>query len=315
MHVVTIGNFDGVHEGHRRLVEVAREMANDGEGPPRTIAVTFDPLPESVLHPPENPMRLSTGKDREKRLLAAGVDEVIELPVTRELLGTDPVDFIEEILERFSNANPIGCFVEGADFRFGRARAGTMATLEEHGRTSGFKVVRVPDVRVRLHDGLEVEVRSSTIRRLLELGRVEDAGLMLGRHFQVQGNVVMGDQRGRQLGYPTMNMDLGEQILPADGVYAGVADIGDGISRPAAVSVGTKPTFEITARVMEAHILDWDGALDDYGRDVDLKLVRRLRGQYRYDGIDPLLAQMQRDCDESRKIFNSMNRDSMEIRE
>ena len=313
MHVVTIGNFDGVHEGHRRLIEVAGEMAREGEGPPRTTAVTFDPLPESILHPAQHPNRLGTVIDRKKRLLAAGVDEVVELPVTRELLATDPIDFIEEILERYSNSNPIGCFVEGVDFRFGKARSGNMTTLTEHGLSSGFKVVRVPDVQIRLHDGHEVEVRSSTIRQLLELGRIEDAGLMLGRHFQVQGNVVKGDQRGRQLGYPTMNLELGEQILPADGVYAGIADVGDGIPRPAAVSVGVKPTFEVTARVMEAHIVDWEGDLDVYGQSLDLKLLRRLRGQYRYDGIEPLLAQMKRDCGETRKIFESVNHDSMEI--
>ena len=312
MHVVTIGNFDGVHEGHRQLIDVAREMAREGEGPSRTIAVTFDPLPESVLNPAHHPNRLGTVDDRKRRLLAAGVDEVIELSVTRELLATDPIDFIEEILERFSNTNPIGCFVEGADFRFGKGRSGDMTTLEEHGRGSGFKVVRVPDVRIRLHDGHEVEVRSSTIRRLLELGRIEDAERMLGRYFQVQGTVVQGDQRGRELGYPTMNLDLGEYILPADGVYAGIADVGDGVRRPAAVSVGIKPTFEITARVMEAHILDWNGALDDYGRVLDLMLVRRLRGQYRYDGIEPLLEQLKRDCDETRTIFDRVNHDLME---
>ena len=296
MHVVTIGNFDGVHEGHRALISRARDLAEKGSGLARVTAVTFEPLPAEILAPGRVPARLQSPASRSACLKAMGVEVVFELPTTRELLGTDPEDFIEEILERLSGKSAVGAFVEGPDFRFGKARSGSVDTLQEHGRRAGFEVDVVPEVSVRLNDGLLVEVRSSTIRRLLCLGRVEDAARMLGRPFEVSGTVVIGDQRGRELGYPTANLDLGGQILPGDGVYAARAMLPDGQRLPAAASIGSKPTFEVTPRVLEAHILDWQGEIDDYGWVMNLQLIRRLRGQEQYDGVEPLLEQMARDC-------------------
>jgi riboflavin kinase/FMN adenylyltransferase len=312
MHVVTIGNFDGVHEGHRALIEKARELAKEGAGPAQVTVVTFEPSPEAILAPGGAPDRLMNSGTRSASLLEFGVDEVVELPTTRALLGTDPEDFIEEILERLSGKYPVGAFVEGADFRFGCARKGTVDSLGEHGRRAGFEVVVVPNVSLRLNDGLVVEARSSTIRQLLGLGRVEDAAIMLGQPFTASGIVVIGDQRGRELGYPTANLDQGDQILPGDGVYAAKAFLPDGQLMPAAVSIGSKPTFEVTHRVLEAHILDWDGEIDDYGWVMNVELIRRLRGQDRYDGVEPLLRQMERDCERTREIVHSYTENAVE---
>ena len=304
MHVVTIGNFDGVHEGHRGLLNKALQIAGKDNSPSRVTVVSFQPLPVAILAPGGDSKRLQTSDQRRSALLEAGADDVVELATTRELLGTDPEDFIEEILERLSGSGSVESFVEGSDFRFGRARTGSIDSLREHGSRAGFEVVVVPEVSVRLNDGFLVEVHSSTIRRFLELGRVEDAMRMLGRPYHLTGTVLRGDQRGRELGYPTANLDLGEQLLPGDGVYAGRAILPDGKRVAAAVSIGTKPTFEPTARVLEAHVLDWNGEIDDYGWVMNLELIRRLRGQEQYDGVKPLLLQLERDCARTRQVIN-----------
>ena len=302
MHVVTIGNFDGVHEGHRALIARARQVAPTGGTPARVTAVCFQPLPGEILNPAQEPGRLQSPLQRRACLRESGVDEVVELATTRELLATDPEDFIEDILERLSGAGVVGAFVEGPDFRFGKARTGSIETLRQHGQRAGFEVQVVEEVSVRLNDGLLVEARSSTIRRLLNLGRVEDAARMLGRPYRLSGEVVKGEQRGRDLGYPTANLLDGEQLLPGDGVYAARVILPDETVLPAAVSIGTKPTFEPTARLLEAHVLDWDGPMDEYGWVMDVDLIRRLRGQEQYDGIEPLCEQIKRDCARTREM-------------
>ncbi|MHC4247341.1 MAG: riboflavin kinase, partial [Planctomycetota bacterium] len=156
--------------------------------------------------------------------------------------------------------------------------------------------------RVHLNSGLEMPVRSSAIGELLRLGRVEDASTLLGEPHVLDGIVVKGDQRGRTIGIPTANLDLGGTLLPADGVYAGQATLPDGSIHPAAISIGTKPTFEETPRVAEVHLLDWAGTLDDYGWRLEAGLARRLRGQYRYDDLPSLLAQIERDVAAVRTI-------------
>ena len=312
MHVVTIGNFDGVHEGHRALIEKAREVADAGGSGGRVSVVSFHPLPASVLKPGEDPGRLQGPGEKRARLLELGADEVIDLATTRELLSTEPEDFIEDIIERLSGAGVVGAFVEGPDFRFGRQRAGSIETLREHGTRAGFEVVVVEEVAVRLNDGLLVEARSSTIRRLLQLGRVEDAARMLGRPYRVFGQVEMGEQRGRELGYPTANLELDDQLLPGDGVYAARVFLPDGQVLPAAVSIGTKPTFEPTARLLEAHVLDWNGPMDEYGWVMSAELIRRLRGQEQYDGAEPLRAQIERDCIRTRLLVDRAYPEVME---
>ncbi len=297
---VTIGNFDGVHLGHRALIDLARETAGTGA---EVVAVTFEPAPAVVLGLPEVP-RILTAAERRRRLLDAGADRVLELETTPELLALEPEAFLDDLFGRLGG--PVTAIAEGPDFRFGRGRSGSIESLRKCGDDRGFRVVIPEERRVRLVDGLEVPARSSVVRRLLDLGRVEDAARVLGRPHALVGRVVRGDQRGRTIGIPTANLDLEGAMLPGDGVYAGIATLPDGVRRPAAVSIGTKPTFIETPRVAEVHVLDWEGTLDDYGWRLETSLDRRLRGQERYDGLEPFLAQLERDLDQVRRVAASI---------
>lgn len=292
----SIGNFDGVHLGHQALLDALRAS---GPAVSATVAVTFEPAPAVVLGRAAEP-RILTALQRRKQLLELGFDDVLELPTTPELLALEPQAFIDRLLTLLGK--PLSLLAEGPDFRFGRGRAGSLETLTAAGQELGFEVAVVSECRIGLADGLEVPARSTVVRRLLGLGRVEDASRLLGRRHALVGKVVQGDQRGRTIGIPTANLDLGGAMLPADGVYAGIATLPDGERRPAAISIGTKPTFEPTPAVAEVHVLDWDGPLDDYGWEVSTTLARRLRGQERYDGLDPFLAQLERDLEATRTV-------------
>jgi len=292
----SIGNFDGVHLGHRALRDAL--LATDRRFD-RLVAVTFEPAPAVVLGRAAEG-RILTASQRRRRLLEAGFDDVLELETTPDLLGLEPTAFLDHLVERLGGG--LSGLAEGPDFRFGRARSGSLETLREEGGRRGFEVIEVPERRIRLADGLDVPARSSVVRRLLRLGRVEDAGRVLGRPASLVGRVVRGDQRGRTIDVPTANLDLDGAMLPGDGVYAGLATLPDGETRPAAISIGTKPTFEPTPAVAEVHVLDWDGALDDYGWSLEASLVRRLRGQERYDGLEPFLEQLGRDLEATRAV-------------
>ncbi len=301
---ITIGNFDGVHLGHRALLDAARFQIGAAD---RVVAVTFEPAPAVVLGLPEV-SRIVAASERRRRLLEAGADEVVELATTTDLLGLEPEAFLDHLTDRLAAhlGDRIGAIVEGPDFRFGRGRAGSVETLRSLGADRDMAVVVVEERRIRLNDGLEVPARSSVVRRLLDLGRVEDAARVLGRPHVLVGSIVRGDQRGRTIGIPTANLDLDGAMLPGDGVYAGVAALPDGSRRPAAISIGTKPTFVETPRVAEVHILDWKGELDDYGWRLEATLDRRLRGQERYDSLDAFQAQLDRDLAQTRRIAASI---------
>lgn len=296
MFGVTIGNFDGVHLGHRRLLKAVRGAV----GPTgRVIAVTFDPDPARVLGR-TSPERLMSLTRRQEVLGRQGADEVLVLETTKDLLAASPEAFLDRLETVFGGVPSV--MVEGPDFRFGHRRAGGVEDLRRFGADRGFEVHVEAECRVRLNSGLEMPVRSSAIRELLRLGRVEDATELLGEPHVLDGIVVKGDQRGRTIGVPTANLDLGGALLPADGVYAGMATLPDGSVHPAAISIGTKPTFEETPRVAEVHVLDWPGTLDDYGWRLEAGLMRRLRGQYRYDDLPSLLAQIERDVAAVRRV-------------
>ena len=292
----SIGNFDGVHLGHRALRDALLDSDRRFD---RLVAVTFEPAPAVVLGRTAEG-RILTASQRRRRLLEAGFDDVLELETTPDLLGLEPTAFLDHLVERLGGG--LSAVAEGPDFRFGRARSGSLETLRDEGGRRGFEVIEVPERRIRLADGLDVPARSSVVRRLLRLGRVEDAGRVLGRPASLVGRVVRGDQRGRTIDVPTANLDLEGAMLPGDGVYAGLATLPDGETRPAAISIGTKPTFEPTPAVAEVHVLDWDGALDDYGWTLEASLVRRLRGQERYDGLEPFLEQLGRDLEATRAV-------------
>ncbi|HEY0871669.1 MAG TPA: bifunctional riboflavin kinase/FAD synthetase [Acidothermaceae bacterium] len=289
--VVTIGVFDGVHRGHQRIVY--RALARAAELRLPAVAVTFDPMPEYVLRPDTKPPMLTTLERRLDLLGELGLDGAYVINFTDEFSTRSPGEFVQSVLVDKLRAVDV---VVGANFRFGRRAAGDVATLRDFGRDAGF-----------MADGIELAgpgtgspvYSSSWIRDRIAAGDVESAAEALGRPHRLEGRVVHGDHRGRELGYPTANLELPSALaVPADGVYAGLLD-----GLPAAVSVGTNPTFAGTSRRVEAYVID-EVDLDLYGRVMALDLVRRLRPMVRFDGIEALVAQMAVDVEESRRFLS-----------
>ncbi len=292
---VTLGNFDGLHRGHAALIAAARAAVGP-EG--RVVVLAFDPHPAAVLRPDARPARLTTLETRRRCAIEVGADELLPLEPTRERLGQTPNEFLDDLVREHRP----DVIVEGPDFRFGRARAGDVETLRLRGRDLGFDTVVVDPVDVALGNQQLVRVSSTMIRRLVAAGRVGDARRLLGRPYALEGAVVRGEQRGRTIHIPTANLDPGDLLLPADGVYAGVANGPDGRVRPAAISVGRKPTFGEHARLCETHLVDYDGPVDRYEWPMTVRFHHWLRDQVRYDGVDALIDQLQRDIARTREL-------------
>jgi len=235
-------------------------------------------------------LQLTTMATRIALLESLGVDEVVVQPVDRAWLEQSPEAFIT------GSVLPCGAdvVVEGPDFRFGAGRVGDIEMLSELGRRFGFDVEAVPPVSAALCNLEQVPVRSSRIRRLVTRGRVQDAARLLGRSWRMEGTVVRGDQRGRTIGCPTANFGPADVLLPADGVYAGTATCPDG-TFPAAISVGTKPTFADAPRVFETHLIGWDGGGVEYGWPLQVDVHRWLRDQIAYESLAALQEQIARD--------------------
>ncbi|RLV48886.1 bifunctional riboflavin kinase/FAD synthetase [Nocardioides mangrovicus] len=294
--VVTIGNFDGVHRGHVSVVTRARQLA-DELGVDHVVAVTFDPHPMAVLRPEHAPQSLSDVEMRAELLGAVGVDDVLALPFSLEVARWSPTEFVDRVVVAALHAKGV---VVGANFRFGAKAAGDVSTLRELGAPHDVTVEGI-----QLDGGPQVW-SSTYVRTCLAAGDVEGAAEALGRPYAVRGVVVQGDQRGRELGYPTANVPAGDRAVPADGVYAGFlrrVDRAGSAPLPAAISVGTNPTFagERDRRV-EAYVLDRTD-LELYGVEVEVTFVARIRGMVRFDGVDPLLAQMADDVERTRQLL------------
>lgn len=285
---ITIGGFDGVHLGHVALLRSAREVAGG------VTALCFDPHPLHVLNPAAAPPRLSTFEQREAWLKQAGAETVVRIEATRELLNQPPEHFLRGVAER---ARP-GFIVEGPDFRFGRGRAGTIETLRRHESELGYETIIVDPVQTMLSDQTITRASSTMVRWLTRRGRMNDAAAMLGRAYELRSIVVEGAQTGREIGVPTANLDTQDQLLPADGVYAGVAERPDGAVYRAAISVGRKPTFGGERRLCEAHLLGFDGPLDEYGWVIRLEIRHWLRDQLAFPNVGGLIEQMHRDIEQ-----------------
>jgi riboflavin kinase / FMN adenylyltransferase len=296
--VVTVGVFDGVHRGHQR--DVGRAKAAGGRMGLPVVTVTFDPHPDEVVRPGSHPPLLCSVRRRCELLAGVGVDAVCVIPFSYEFSQLGPDEFVRAVLVDRLHAAHV---VVGEDFRFGHKARGDVALLAELGDKYEFTAEGVP----LLTEG-GVTISSTAIRNLLSGGDVTAAARELGRPHRVEGVVVRGHQRGRALGFPTANLEmLPHTAVPADGVYSGwlvgLDPDGAEIERwPAAISVGTNPTFDGRERTVEAYALDRDD-LDLYGTHMAADFVTRIRGQARFDSVDELVEQMHRDVDAARAIL------------
>jgi riboflavin kinase/FMN adenylyltransferase len=291
---VVIGNFDGVHLGHRHVLARAAEIA--AERDLMVVAVTFDPHPMAVLRPEHAPVTLTTIEERAGLLADAGADAVLVLPFSREIASWLPEEFIDRVLVGLLHAAAV---VVGANFRFGNRASGDVATLAAAGLERDFTVEEM-----ELDGGPQVW-SSTYVRTCLAAGDIAGAAEALGRSVAVRGVVAMGDRRGRDLGFPTANVPTSEaSTAPADGVYAGwLRRLDTGETFPAAISVGTNPTFDgHRERRVECYVLDRDD-LELYGVEVEVTFVERLRGMVRFDSVEALLAAMKDDVARTRDVL------------
>ena len=290
---VTIGKFDGVHAGHRRVIKQLCDAAK-AAGLVSTV-LTFDRHPLALLDPEKVPTSLTSNEQKRSVLESTGVDAVVMVEFTREFSQLSAEDFIQRVLVDAVHARLV--FV-GSDFRFGRNGLGTVGLLIERGRQNGFEVRIIEPVRP---EGDRV-ISSTWVRDLLSAGRVDEAAKLLERRPAVRGEVVHGEQRGRKLGYPTANLSANlEGFIPADGVYAAFATV-DGRTMPAAVSIGNNPTFVgVPDRQVEAHILDED--LDLYGKTMEVSFVEFIRGMAKFASVEELVSQIALDEQRVREIL------------
>ena len=299
---VTIGAYDGLHLGHRAVIaEVQREASARGLA---SAVVTFDRHPASVVRPESAPKLLCDLDQKLELLESTGIDLVVVIRFDEQRADETADEFVQEVLVDCLKARTV---IVGADFHFGKGRGGDVALLNRLGPDLGFDVHGMALVDV---DGRPTaddrRVSSTAIRRALVAGEVEAAAGMLGRPHEVRGVVHQGDQRGRDLGFPTANVAVpGSILLPADGIYAGWFVRADGQVLPTAISLGRRPTFYETAdaSLLEAHVLDFSGDL--YDERVAVRFVTRLRGEERFDTVEDLIEQMQRDCEDARRILAS----------
>lgn len=290
---VAMGNFDGVHLGHRSVIDLARRP-----GAPLGI-VTFEPHPRQVFAPDAPPFRLMNAEARANRLAKLGVDQLYQLPFDKTLASLTPDAFARDVLAEGLGVSHV---VVGADFCFGKGRAGTAADLTALGQQHGFDVTIAPLLSVGGR-----EVSSTAIRQALSEGRPRDAAAMLGHWHRIEGAVIHGEKRGRELGYPTANMSVDGLHLPRHGVYAVKVDILSGPQAGAhigAASLGVRPMFGENRPNLETFLFDFAGDL--YGHHLSIAFVDFLRPELKFDSLDALIAQMEADCTQARAILTAL---------
>ncbi len=289
---VAMGNFDGVHLGHRAVIDLARKSSPLG-------IVTFEPHPREYFAPTSPPFRLMNAEARANRLAKLGVERLYELPFGTDLAGLSPEAFAQDVL---ADGLGVSHVVVGADFCFGKGRAGKAADLQALGQKFGFAVT-IADL-VKFH---EREISSTAIRQALTDGRPRDAQAMLGHWHRIEGEVIHGEKRGRDLGYPTANMSVAGLHLPRFGVYAVWADVLTGPhqgSFQGAASLGVRPMFGINQPNLETYLFDFKGDL--YGQHLSIAFVDYLRPELQFDGLPALLTQMEADCTRARAILTAL---------
>lgn len=292
--VIALGNFDGFHAGHQAVVGRAVHHAKD-DGRPAIVA-TFDPHPVRFFKPDVPPFRLTTLDQRLELFAAAGADAMLVLPFDAALAGTSAEDFITELLlGRYGAAG----VVTGADFVFGKGRAGDVVTLADHARRLGFFTEMVAPV-----DDADETISSSRIREALQAGDCATAARLLTRPFTVRGTVQHGDKNGRLLGFPTANIDMGSYLRPRYGIYAVTGKLPDGRVLKGAANLGIRPSFDPPKELLEPHFFDF--AEDLYGQDIDVAFRAFIRPEAKFDSMDALMVQIALDCDAAKALLTDV---------
>jgi riboflavin kinase / FMN adenylyltransferase len=293
--VLALGNFDGLHRGHMKIIERVRRVASERGA--TAVAMTFDPHPPRVVRPDKAPPLLMTKTQRLEALERADLDGVAVVRFTPELSRWDPETFVRTVLVEWLHVAEVWV---GANFLFGHDRAGNFSSLRGLGGRYGFRAEKIDPVRYK-----DFVVSSTRIRRLISEGRVDEAGALLGHPYTIDGTVVEGSHRGRELGFPTANLATGNELIPPHGVYATTVRL-DGVIYPSITNVGIRPTFDEEPRtVIETHLLDVERDL--YGRTLRLGFVQRLRDERRFESVDLLKAQVGADLQKARTLFEQMS--------
>ena len=293
--VLALGNFDGLHRGHLKIVERVRRGAAEHGGTP--MAMTFDPHPSGSVRPDKAPPLLMTKAQRLEALDRAGIAAVAVVRFTTELSHWDPETFVRTVLVDWLRVSEVWV---GANFLFGHDRSGNFSTLRTLGQRYGFRADKIDPVRYK-----EFVVSSTRIRRLVAEGRMDEAGALLGHPYYIDGTVVAGKRRGRELGFPTANLQTENELLPPNGVYATTTTI-DGVVHASLTNVGVRPTFGDTVKpIIEAYVLGFNGDL--YGRPVRLGFVQRLRDERKFEDVDALRTQMEADRRRAERLFAQLS--------
>src|SRR6187551_3840682 len=293
--VLALGNFDGLHRGHMKIIDRVRRRAGERAGTP--AAMTLDPHPPRVLRPDKAPPLLMTTAQKLEALGRAGMQGLAFVRFTRELSLWDPETFVRTVLVEWLHVSEVWV---GANFLFGHERAGTFSVLRTLGSRYGFRAEKIDPIRYK-----DFVVSSTRVRRLVSEGRVDEAAALLGHHYFLDGTVVRGAGRGRSIGVPTANLATPNDLVPPAGVYATLATV-DGIVLPAVTNIGMRPTFgDVDAPVVETHVLDTDRDL--YDRNVRLLFVQRLRDERQFPDVDALRVQIDADIRSARRLFGRIS--------
>jgi riboflavin kinase/FMN adenylyltransferase len=292
--VLALGNFDGMHRGHLKIIERVRRGAEERGS--TAVAMTFDPHPSKIVRPDKAPPLLMTHQQKLEALARGGMHGVAIIRFTPELAQWDPETFVRSVLVEWLHVAEVWV---GANFLFGHDRSGNFSLLRSLGARYGFRAEKIDPVRYK-----DFVVSSTRVRRLIAEGRVDEAGALLGHYYALDGTVVQGQKRGRELGFPTANLCAENELIPPAGVYATTANL-DGMAYPAITNIGTRPTFESgDENVIETHVLDMN--TDMYGAKLRLGFVQRLRDEKKFEGVDALKAQIEADRARARDLFDRM---------
>ncbi len=288
--ILTLGNFDGLHLGHRKIIKKVAQRAHALKL--QSAVYTFDPHPLKVVAPHKSPPLIMDVETKARLIGALGIDNLIFARFTKEFAGKHPEDFVKEVIVNGLSAREVWV---GHDFSFGRGRAGTVRYLKELGTKYGFKVFVIHAYKKGGHI-----VSSSRVRTLLQNGRVEVAARLLAARYSIKGRVVRGSAIGKTIGFPTANINPASELIPKNGVYAGYVSLKNK-ELPCVLNIGTAPTFGAKPRTIEVHILDFRGGL--YGKNLEVSFVRRLRSERTFKSKEELVKRIRKDVERARKLL------------